>query len=242
ETFAVVRDLAQLLIVVSDHGFRKFRYGVYSNTFLEHLGLTRKARKRTIREISCQQQIAEQKVRFRLPEETYRYLSAIPSPIELVLLKIYKQLVKVDIKASLTTHVDPQLSEAFVHGFGIYVKNKDLTNYIFSKLKTKDFIGGIWRSEDLYSGKQMKAMPDLVFIPNYEGGFALRGDVITPKTVVRRDFSSHHPDGIIIIYKRDQKSSPLKNVKVYDIVPTILNFLDLEIPNDTDGKPINLPN
>ena len=138
ETFAVVRDLAQLLTVVSDHGFGKFRYGVYSNTFLEHLGLTRKARKRTIREISCQQQIAEQKVRFRLPEETYRYLSAIPSSIELVLLKIYKQLVKADIRASITTHVDPQLSEAFVQGFGIYVKNKDLTNYIFFKAKKQE--------------------------------------------------------------------------------------------------------
>ncbi len=241
ETFAVVRDLAQLLIVVSDHGFRKFRYGVYSNTFLEQLGLARKAKKRTIRDISCQRQVAEQRVKFHLPEELYRYLSAIPAPIELVLLKVYKQLVKADIKASLTTHVDPKLSKAFVHGFGIYVKNRDLLNYLATKLKGESYIGGVWRREELYSGRQVEAMPDLVIVPNYERGFALRGDVIAPKTVVRRDFSTHHPDGIIIIYNKNQTSTWVNNVKVYDIVPTILDFLELEIPKDTDGKVIPLP-
>ena len=241
ETFAVVRDLAQLLIVVSDHGFRKFRYGVYSNTFLEQLGLARKAKKRTIRDITCQRQVAEQKVKLRLPEGLYRYLSAIPAPIELALLKIYKQLVKADIKASLTTHVDPNLSKAFVHGFGVYVKNRDLLNYLTLKLKRESFIGGVWRREELYSGMQVEAMPDLVIIPNYERGFAFRGDVIAPKTVVRRDFSTHHPDGIIIIYKENQKSSWVNNLKVYDIVPTILDFLELDIPKDTDGEVIALP-
>ncbi len=241
ETFAVARERAQLLIVVSDHGFRKFRYGVYSNTLLERLGVARKAKRRTMRDISCQRQVAEQKVKLRVPEEFYRYLSALPTPIELVLLKIYKQLVKADIKASLTTHVDPKLSQAFVHGFGIYVKNKDLLNYLVMKLKQEQFIGGVWRREEIYSGRQIDAMPDLVIIPNYERGFALRGDVIAPKTVVRRDFATHHPDGIVIIHKRNQEPSWVKNVKVYDIVPTILDFLALDIPEDTDGKVIPIP-
>jgi len=241
ETFEVVKDYAQLVIVLSDHGFGKFRYGVYSNTFLEQLGIAKKAKRRAIRDISCQRQVAEQKVKFHLPEELYKYLSAIPSPIELVLLKVYKQFVKADIKASLTTHVDPKLSKAFAHGFGIFVKNEALVNHIVSKLKKEDFIGGIWRREDLYSGKQLKTLPDLVMVPNYEKGFGFRGDVIAPKTVVRRDFSGHYPEGIIIIHKENLKQSCIKNVKVYDIVPTILNFLGLDIPEDTDGKVIRIP-
>jgi predicted AlkP superfamily phosphohydrolase/phosphomutase len=241
ETFGIVVDVADLLFVLSDHGFQNFDHGVYVNSSLERLGLAKRVSQQAIRDISCQRQVDRPKIQFSLPENFYKYLSRLPSSIELVLLKVYRHLLKANIRAKLTTYVDPKLSKAFAHGWGIYVKEKELIDYVKLMLEKKSFIGGVWKKEELYSGKQLEAMPDLIIIPNFDGGFALRGDIIAPKPVIRRDFSNHHPNGIIIIYKNDVQPSWVEGIRVYDVVPTILAFLGLDIPEDTDGKVIDLP-
>lgn len=240
ETFGLVKEIADLVIVVSDHGFTKYNYAVYMNTLLERLRLAKRSPHQTSKRISCQRQIGEPKIRFHLPESLYRYFSVVPSPIEVVLLKMYKRLVKADMKVLITTHIDTRSSKAFAHGFGIYVKEKDLIGHIVRMLQKTNFVKGLWKKEELYNGKYLENLPDIIVLPNFDGGFALRGDVITPKTVMRREFPSHHPNGVFMIYKKDLIPSWIKGVQVYDIVPTVLDFLELPIPNDTDGKVLNL--
>lgn len=240
ETFGIVKDIADLLIVVSDHGFRKFSKAIYINTLLNRLGFARKAPQQTVKDISCQRQIDEPKVKFRLSEGMNSVFAAVPAPVEGIFMKVYRKLTKANIKVTIATHINPESSKAFAHGFGIYVKEKDLIDHVVSILKECLFIGGVWKKEELYNGKQLKAMPDLIIVPNFSGGFALRGDVVAPKSVVKRDFSNHHPDGILIVYKNSVRPSLVEGITVYDIVPTILDFLDLNIPEDTDGKVINL--
>lgn len=240
ETFGLVKAVADLLIVVSDHGFSKFSYGVYVNTLLEKRGLVKRVKQQALTDLARHRQVDEQKVKFRLPEKLYKYISSMPSTVELALIKIYKQLLKANIKARLTTYADPKLSRAFSHGFGIYVKEKELIDYVVLILRKAHFIGGVWKKEELYDGEQLKTMPDVIMVPNFGGGFALRGDAIAPKAVIRRDFPSHHPDGIIMIYREDLQSCRVEGISVYDVVPTILDSLSLEIPEDTDGKVIHL--
>ena len=46
----------------------------------------------------------------------------------------------------------------------------------------------------------------------------------------------HHPNGIFIAHGREVSPGWIGNVNCEDIVPTILNYLELPIPVDTDGK------
>jgi predicted AlkP superfamily phosphohydrolase/phosphomutase len=157
-----------------------------------------------------------------------------------MLLKVYRQLLKANIRAKLTTHVNQKSSKVFAHGFGIYVKEKELVDYVILMLKKTSFIGGVWKKEELHSGKQLEAMPDLIVVPKSDGGFAFRGDIVAPKPMVRRNFSSNHPNGIVIVQEDGVQPSSVDGIRVYDVVPTILDFLGLDIPKDTDGEVIDL--
>jgi predicted AlkP superfamily phosphohydrolase/phosphomutase len=241
ETFGIVEDVVDLLFVVSDHGFRKFDHGVYINTYFEEVGLAKRIPQQTIGGVSCQRELKEARLQFNFPKSLYRVLSRLPVSIELVLLRIYKQMLRADIRANLRTHIDPKSSKAFAQGYGVYTKEKESIDHIISLLKEQAFIGGVWKKEDLYTGKQLGDMPDIVVLPDFDRSFALRGDVIMPKSVLRRSFASHHPDGIIIVYDKSlQEHSWKDGLRVYDVVPTMLNFLGLETPRDTDGKVIDL--
>jgi predicted AlkP superfamily phosphohydrolase/phosphomutase len=238
ETFGIIENQSDLLIVVSDHGFKKFNNAVYLNTYLEKHGLISKKKKEERKKIVCQRQIDESHTKLYLPESLIKYLSIVPSKIERYIIRIYKQLLKADIKIEMTSHIDPVASSAFAYGFGIFVKKKNLIEYVLSLLKKAEFIGGVWKREELYSGNQLENMPDLIAIPKYEKGYALRSDAIAPKPVTRRSFSSHHPNGIVMIHQKNLQPSWTKEIKVYDIAPTILNYLDLQIPYDIDGESI----
>ena len=245
ETFGLVENLADLLIVVSDHGFAKFKHGVYVNKFLKEMRLAKAADRVTLKDLVRKRQDAQvSRVRalrkFHVPQGLLKFLSFTPSPVELILVRIYKQMLKADIRGSVATHVDPKSSKAFSHGFGIYVKEKELIDRIVGMLKKERSLGGVWKREELYEGRQVKDMPDIIMVPNFDEGFALRGDAITHKPVVRRHFPSHHPDGIVMICKKGLQPTRLNRISVYDIAPTILKFLDLDIPADTDGKAMKL--
>ena len=53
-------------------------------------------------------------------------------------------------------------------------------------------------------------------------------------------FYWHHPDGMFVIHGKGVHSKWMDSVYTMDVVPTILRYMDLPLPSDTDGKP--LPN
>ena len=107
----------------------------------------------------------------------------------------------------------------------------------------KKVIKSVYKREDLYHGKCIGMLPDLLVI--CESGYRARGNLkrlgIKSESgdIFRRDVWSgdHRSDGIIMLagpcIKRDGK---IQEANIIDIAPTILYLLGLPIPGGMDGK------
>ena len=97
----------------------------------------------------------------------------------------------------------------------------------------------IYKKEELYLGPFVEALPDLVVMP--EEGYLDPGDfewfsnaIFEPRTPVS---GTHKPNGIFFLLGKDVKQGvELKNVRIYDIAPSILYLMDTAVPEDMDGK------
>ena len=95
----------------------------------------------------------------------------------------------------------------------------------------------IYKKEEVYSGKYLDIAPDIV----YEQG----SHVYTVPSLGREIcFSSSHKwkaenkkEGICLFYGDDIKRGlKLHGVKIVDLAPTILHFMNIPVPTDMDGR------
>lgn len=124
---------------------------------------------------------------------------------------------------------------------GVYVKEGDenVINTLIETLSGLQYDGKkvfkrILRKEEAYSGPFVQSAPDILLIPNgFFIGASLKGEIF-------EKFESHHDmHGIFLAYGSNIKEGyKLKNVKIYDIAPTILHIFNLSIPRDMDGRVI----
>ena len=106
----------------------------------------------------------------------------------------------------------------------------------------ENVIDTVYRKEELYSGKNHKNMPDIIFIPN-NYNYYLDPNKRTCKYCVGSaidDFpvySDHDPNGILIINGHAiKKNTVISNIDIVDVMPNILRLLDIPIPDDIDGQ------
>jgi predicted AlkP superfamily phosphohydrolase/phosphomutase len=235
ETIKKSSELADLTIVLSDHGFSRFRYFLNINSFLNKLGLVTKTWKKTMKEFT-DFEIDITTERVRMPQKIYKIVSI--KPIKAIVKKIFKVIGGKDIKAELP-YVNPVTSRAFMSSnmsLGIHVKDKLLTELIIRKLKELNGISNVWKREEIYSGPFVKNAPEILFLPDFGHGYRIGTIMLHPKIVIERTDFWHHPDGMIAIYGQGVTPSWVGTVEAFDVVPTILKYMGLPLPNDTDGK------
>jgi len=104
----------------------------------------------------------------------------------------------------------------------------------------RPIIGRILRREELYSGPFFEQAPDLTLLPAQETdiffGLADFGDnrVIGP---VYRYSGMHRDDGLLIMAgKGIRPGTHIEGAAIWDVAPTILYTMGLEIPRDMDGR------
>ena len=227
---------SDLLVIVSDHGFSKYKYAIFPNCFLDQLGLIVMTQTQILEETSYFHGNVDQYTRpLKLPAKIHQIL--LIEPLRTIMKKSYKLVTGKNVKLQVP-HVDPKNSKAYsIGGRGIHVKEKTLIRIIEKRLRKLNGILQTWTREEIYKGPYVDKAPHILFMPDegyITGSGRVRGDIISKRTTY-----SHHPDGIIIINGRGMKSKYIERINTTDVVPTILNYLGLPLPNDTDGNRIS---
>jgi predicted AlkP superfamily phosphohydrolase/phosphomutase len=110
-----------------------------------------------------------------------------------------------------------------------------------------------YRREEIYSGAVLNEAADIVprwaLQQGYNLGFRLsskapgeywitRIDPTNPKDpLFPRKFSSHRDHGILAASGPDlRRGDPVSGARIIDLAPTILNLLDVPVPEDMDGR------
>jgi predicted AlkP superfamily phosphohydrolase/phosphomutase len=104
----------------------------------------------------------------------------------------------------------------------------------------RPIIGRVLRREELYNGPHFDQAPDLTLLPAQETdiffGLADFGDnqVVGP---VYRYSGMHRDDGLLIMHgKNIQPGTQIEGAVIWDVAPTILYTMGVEVPQDMDGQ------
>ena len=237
ETIREAVRLSDLVLILSDHGFSEFNYLISVNTLLYNLGLAFKTWRGGSVEKIVDHASGEKGAikRIQVPVRLYGLLSF--KPLKLLLKRIFRLLSGRELRARLPGVNIKDSTAFYLFQFrGIWVKDKKLVDPLIRIIKNVEGIKNVWRREELFHGPYVSLAPHIVLSPDYDNSYQLHSSSIYPKLIMKTTVYDHHPHGIFIAYGREVSPGWIGNVNCEDIVPTILNYLELPIPVDTDGK------
>jgi predicted AlkP superfamily phosphohydrolase/phosphomutase len=98
----------------------------------------------------------------------------------------------------------------------------------------------VFAREELYKGKHLKDLPDIIFLPN-ENKYMVKSPItfISPR-IFEEDPTfrgDHRMDGILMITGATTRSGlRIEGAHIMDLAPTILYMMGCKIPDDMDGR------
>jgi len=237
-----------LLLVVSDHGFAKYKCVVHVNSLLRNLGLiTLKA----FRHVS-----SGFGGRLPIPRFAYRYiyrsknLRRLAGPILDYLGFSY---------ASLYLRIPASKSYAFMlpDHFGIYINSRDIFSSwllrrreattiklrlmrLLRRIKNPQsgsrLFSAVYAREAVFSGPSVRRIPHIILVPSAP---CWMDHEVAGAPVEVRTHIDHSLRGMAVLYGEDVKpKTRLKDASLLDITPTILHYLGLPVDSRIDGKPL----
>lgn len=233
------------IIVVSDHGFGPC-YGHFNlNDWLKKNGFLA-FKKQGIKSLFAQKTISLTSfILSNLDKRIAHSLEAVLWVVPSAFLEYFgfKEKQKRQ-RIQLFENLDWSLTKVYEAGGGIYINKRkamskkeyeELRHQIIQMLdKIRDPKTGrkvminVFKKEEIYNGKYMEEAPDILYLSNFHRESLIHGQVT----------GWHRLNGMFMAYGPDIKKTgnELENIKIYDIVPTVLHLFGLPIPEDVDGR------
>ena len=243
-------DKDTILFIVSDHGFGGVEYLFNINEWLIKEGYLKL--KKYYKKIYLH-------FLLRFIEKT-RLFSLTKKIIDILPLSIFKLIRKHILPTKFEElDIDWKNTKAFAYGnFGCiwlnvkgrepngtvdYQKYDEIREEIIRKLKNLKLNGKrlniqVFKKEEIYpEATKNDNLPDLIILPTDNGIQSTSTSVGYGNIFMKWYQGEHRLYGIFIAYgSQIKKGYEIKNIKIYDIAPTILHIFGLPIPNDMDGR------
>ena len=97
---------------------------------------------------------------------------------------------------------------------------------------------GVYKKEEIYTGKYVYRAPDIVILPNEGHEIATAASSKDMWDFSRRQWSGcHRLHGIFVVNGPGvKKGVKIMDTRIIDLAPTLLHIFDLPIPKDVDGR------
>ena len=241
-------DRETILFLMSDHGFADCPFKINLNHIFLEKGLLRTQRKEGSDDHMVLKHVArtfdKSNKRPSIIRKSMNGL-AIKPLIELITKKKFQTVVSGVEKIG----IDFENSNAFVatsESMSVHVRENEIKKYkeivkeIVETLRELEYRGqrvfkDVLLKDEVYSGPFTESAPDILLIPN---GFQISSRLGDEIYSAFNTGGWHDLGGIFLAFGSNIRASSaeLKNLKIYDIMPTILHILGLPIPNDMDGR------
>jgi len=248
------------LIILSDHGFGGTEMWFNVNVWLEQQGLLVQRKKHRLRRWLFYQAM--------VVNEWKLTRALIPGSIQSAIRRRIRAK-RNSIRSNVMDQIDWSKTKAVFSGIpsqGIFlnlrsedgkgvVEPGEETDQLRQMIKEQllelrhpetgeKIVENIWFREELYSGPETRYAPDIFFKARNYGalGRSLFGDskALRPSLATPNGF--HRPNGILLAHGPNFKDNgfEIKESGMTDIAPTVLHALGLPIPDDMDGRVLDL--
>ncbi len=247
-------------VILSDHGFMSVSVNYFhTNAWLIKEGYLMSKEKKILNKTLdfFLSPLRYQKVKLRLLLKSY--FKYFPVSIQRKISDKYystEQFVWQETKAfryriGLTEGIAINLKDRQPFGIVKETEYEMLRDEIIKKLKDfrdkengRSVIKEIYKREEIYKGKFIDLVPDIIFMLNseYRGGVGVNKNNIievVPKESIEAISGTHDRDGILILSgPKFKKNFKISHVDIIDIFPTILYDLGISLPRYVDGRVI----
>lgn len=227
-----LNEVADILIILSDHGFNIYQTLISVNDFLAKKGYikltmeTRHALKEH-KEIFLEEiGVGKGNVRYVKISPTLR---SILKPFKPIIKRAYKLITGSEIR-SVRLLVDPKGSAAFLQSrssFGVYIREKALKSKIKEELSLLPGIKWVKSREEVFHGPYVMRAPDLMLHPDFERGFTIAGNKVHGQIFLKTKSASHSPFGVFILHDNSNVLNLDARAKIsimmnYHVAPIIM--------------------
>jgi len=232
------------LLIVSDHGGGPIKKHFLINTWLQESGFTKFRKPTEVRKFLSKTKLKRKFIRRALDKFHLRKVTSRLTPSEL------KKMIPItDNEAGFIEDSSKVYSEAY-NEITVNVNNKNeyekLRNEIIQKLlQLKDDDGNYivkeaFKREESFHGPYVTRAYDIQFLLNdgYCYSASLKENyLVSPEELGNIRTGDHRPEGIFFAVGPDiKKDYTISQTNLWDICPTILHILGVQISSYMDGK------